>query len=367
MFGLFVQKHAEAVSLFTTVKVLYVQADERIEKFEIVETVKENITELIVYYPFNKDRLLKKITKFSNYLRAYWIGYKQITRDNFKPDIVHANILTRTGIIAYLFKLWKKIPYIVTEHSSRYLPNRNSFKGTFRKFLSRLIVKNASAILPVSYSLKKAMLDHGLFNNNYIVVNNVVDNFFFEEIPEVHRTKKRFIHVSCFDEQAKNISGILRATYELSKIRQDFELIIIGTGFDFEQVYSYAQKLDFRKGILHFLGEKTPEEVANWLHNSDCFVLFSNYENSPVVISESLVCGKPVISSDVGGISEHINNSNGILIRLGDENNLMEQMNNMLDHFEDYDSLKMKSMAKNKFSFESIGFILCEIYKQAIK
>jgi glycosyltransferase involved in cell wall biosynthesis len=49
--------------------------------------------------------------------------------------------------------------------------------------------------------------------------------------------------------------------------------------------------------MIEFMGEKMPTEVAEYMQQSDFFVLFSNYENSPVVISESLACGKPVISS----------------------------------------------------------------------
>lgn len=367
MAGLFVQKHAEAASLFCAVKVLYVHADENTDSFEMEEKNHSNMSELIVYYPCKKNNPLYKITKSINYFRAYWKGYKQITKNGFTPDIVHANILTRTGFMAYLLKKWKGTPYVVTEHWSRYLPNRNTYKGTIRKFITQLVVRNAAAILPVSESLKKAMLAHNLKNTNYTVINNVVDNSFFKKCQIEARLKKRIIHVSCFDEQAKNICGILRATKELAKTREDFELIIIGTGIDVEKVLSYSKTLDFPDGVVTFTGEKTPEEVADWMQNSDFFVLFSNYENSPVVISECLVCGKPVISTNVGGISEHVNNTNGILIAAGDEKALFEKMNFLLDHFEEYDVEMTKQIAKEKFSYESVGNILTEIYTQSVK
>ena len=265
-----------------------------------------------------------------------------------------------------MLKICKGIPYIITEHWSRYLPDRNSFKGAFRKLLTRLVVKNAKAILPVSENLRQAMLAHKLLNNNYIVVNNVVDNFLFSESPTVHRIKKRIIHVSCFDEEAKNVKGIIRATYELSKKRQDFELMLVGTGVDFQNVRQYTDTFNFPKGIIHFLGEKTSEEVANWIQNSDFFVLFSNFENSPVVISESLVCGKPVISSNVGGTPELINDSNGILINAGNEDELLNGMNYLLDNFQNYDSEIIKANARDKFSYENIGMQLTTIYKNSI-
>jgi glycosyltransferase involved in cell wall biosynthesis len=366
MSGLFVQKHAEAVGLYCNVKVLYVYADDNIDTFELVEKFHSGISELIVYYPTKKNKIIHKTTKAINYIIAYWKGYKQIIKEGFVPDIIHVNILTRTGFMALLLNKWKGIPYVITEHWSRYLAIRNSYNGIIRRFITKLLVKNAKAVLPVSEILKNSMLAHNLQNPNYSVVNNVVDNFFFNEIPVVHRLKKRIIHVSCFDEKAKNVCGILRAVSELSKQRQDFEFLIIGTGIDFKKVHSYAETLNLRPGILRFLGEKTPKEVANWIQNSDFMVMFSNYETAGVVIAESLVSGKPVLSTKVGAAPEYINERNGILIPAGDEKALIVQMHYILDHLSEFNNEEIKKEAQNKFSYKSIGNIIAEIYKQVL-
>ncbi len=366
MAGLFVQKHAEAVSLYCEVKTLFVYADENIDSFEIEEKIHSKLSEVIVYYPCKKDNLFYKVNKTINYIRAYWKGYKRITNDGFEPEIVHANILTRTAFVAYSLKLWKGIPYVVTEHWTRYLASRKEYKGKIRRTITQLVVKNASAVLPVSKDLMRAMLDQNLLSSNYQVVNNVVDDNFFNNSKIVVRQKKRIIHISCFSDEQKNISGLLRATYELSKIRTDFELIIIGNGLDYELITDYSKTLGFPIGILQFIGEKSPYEVANWMQNSDFFVMFSNYENSPVVISESFVCGKPVLSTNVGGISEHVNNTNGILIVAGDEVALLEKMNYLLDHFSEYNSDKIKADAEARFSYKNIGNELFTIYSKIL-
>ena len=44
MFGLFVQKHAEAVSLYCQVKVLYIQPDQNIDHFEMSNKVQNNLS-----------------------------------------------------------------------------------------------------------------------------------------------------------------------------------------------------------------------------------------------------------------------------------------------------------------------------------
>jgi len=366
MYGLFVQKHAEAVSQFCEVQVLCVQPDSSLKNFEVVETERNGFNEMMVYYPAKTNNIYQRTLKTFNYIRAFWKGFRYLDKQGYKPDIVHANVLTRTAVFAYLLKIWNGIPYVITEHWSRYLATRNGFNGVIRKFVTSIVVRNAEAVLPVSENLKLAMQAHNLQNKNYIIVNNVVDDFFFEEIPEVHRTKKRIIHVSCFDEQAKNVKGILRATYELSQLRDDFELMLIGTGIDFEDVINYANLLDFPKGVIHFLREKTPKEVANWMKNSDFFVLFSNFETAGVVISESLVCGKPVISTKVGAAPDYINSGNGKLIDVGDEKALLSEMYYLLDNLEKYNSESIKLNAKDKFSYSSIGNELHTIYNKCI-
>jgi glycosyltransferase involved in cell wall biosynthesis len=366
MAGLFVQKHAEAVSLYCEVKVLFVIGDENIHSFELVEKNRLNLSELIVYYPVSHCKTGSKISKAINYLRAYWKGYKQLSKQNFSPDIVHASILTRTGFIAWLFKLWTGTPYIISEHWSRYLSESNSFHGNIRKFVTRIVVRNAEAVLPVSLKLKDAMLAHNLKNRNYYIIYNVVDDCFFNEYPVQLRTKKRLIHVSCFDEKAKNIKGIIHAAFKLSLIRQDFELLLIGNGIDFENVRECANSLHFPEGMIRFLGEKTSEEVAMWMQNSDFFILFSNYETAGVVISESLVCGLPVLTTKVGIAPECINDKNGILISMKDENGLFNGMSILLDHSEDFDSTEIKNESKNKFSYSTIGAGLSKIYEDSL-
>jgi len=366
MAGLFVQKHAQAVSLYCDVRVLYVHADENIRTYETEERKQKNVTETIIYYPYPKSGFFRKVIKAINYLRAYIKGYKRITSQGFIPEIIHANILTRTGFMAYLYKLWKGTPYIITEHWTRYLPNRNAFNGIIRKFITKIVVKNAKAILPVSIMLKDAMLSYNLHNTQYIIVDNVIDPAFFKTYPITYRIKKRIILVSCFLETAKNVSGILRTVSQLSKQRNDFELIIIGTGIDYLPITKYAASIGLTNEIVQFFGEKTSLEVAEWIYNSDYFVLFSNYETAGIVITESLALGKPVLTTRVGIAEDYINEKNGFIIEPQDEHALLEKMNYLLDHFQNYDSKTIQVSVKNRCCYESVGMKIMEIYKKVL-
>ncbi len=366
MFGLFVQKHAEAVNLFAEVKVLYVHPAEDTDQFEIIEQYHNKLHEIIVYYPIKPRNFLHKLIKITNYLKAYKKGFEHIHNAGFFPDVIHANILTRTGFIASRYAKKRKIPYIITEHWSRYLPAQNGYKGTLRKWLTQKVVREASAILPISGVLKEAMITHGLKNPNYRIINNVVEDIFFEKKAIILHQKKRILHISCFDEKAKNVRGIINAAYKLSKKRNDFELVLIGNGADFKQIYEYALSLDPKSAVFSFIGEKTPNEVACYLQNSDVFVLFSNYETAGVVIAESLASGTPVISTKVGIAPECINARNGILVNPGDEAALLDSMDYMLDHYLEFDPEQVRKDTREMFSYEEIGKQIFNMYNTVL-
>lgn len=345
MAGLFVRKHAEAVSLYCDVTVLYLHGDKNIKDAEIIhQTINPNAREIIVYYPEKRKGILRKFIKFFNYFHANFIGYKEVKKTVGVPDIAHVNVLTRTGLLAYWLKKTKNIPYVITEHWTRYLPSSNTYKGYFRKALTRVILKSSEVVMPVSNQLKDAMLMHGLKHANYKVINNVVDDFFYRiksTEPKIISSKKRILHVSCFLEKAKNVKGLLNSVKSISNKREDFELIIIGNGPDYDEILKYTIELKIKPSIVSFIGEKTPEEVAYFFHQSDFFILFSNYETAGVVIAESLASGVPVVSTKVGIATDYINNHNGILVEVGDENAFADAIEFMLDHPEAFDRNKI--------------------------
>jgi glycosyltransferase involved in cell wall biosynthesis len=154
---------------------------------------------------------------------------------------------------------------------------------------------------------------------------------------------------------------------QLYNKRQDFEIYLVGDGIDFAAIKIYAAELDIENKVVFFTGMLTGEDLVRAYQQSHFSVLFSNYENIPVVISESFACGLPVVSTKVGGIAEHINDSNGILLNPNDEQALFESLDFMLDHYKDYISKQMKEMAHNKYSYSAVGNELLSIYKNILK
>jgi glycosyltransferase involved in cell wall biosynthesis len=366
--GLFIERHARSVAGYVDVAVLYVHQDDKLsDRFETDRLKDNELLQLKLYYrPFRSTIPgLAQLVNLCRYLKYHRKGLKMIMEESGNPDLVHVNVLTRLGMVALIYKWMTGTPYVITEHWTRYLPHMDNFKGLLRKAVSRLVVRNAAAVMPVTDNLRKAMERHGLKNDNYQIIPNVVDMKMFNIIDH-HRVndENHFIHVSCFEDKQKNISGILRVLKRLSGIRTDWTCSMIGEGIHLEKLIAYAGELGIEGKFVRFLGLKENEELARLMAGADFQVLFSRFENLPVVILESYACGVPVLSTDVGGIREHMNPELGILIQSEDEECLLEKLVYFLDHFQDYDKVKIREYAERHFSREVIGKQLYEVYSK---
>jgi glycosyltransferase involved in cell wall biosynthesis len=368
--GNFIQKHAEAVALRSNVIALNVCSDAGCKQtYEITDSVINNVRAINVYYKkvTHGIPVLSQIQKLIRTRKAYSKGLRIVKSAFGRIDLVHHNILYPSGLIALQLKRSMGIPYIVTEHSTEYLSSKNLNIGSNERMLSKKIARNASFITPVSKDLRDAMMNLGLAGN-YEVVYNVVDTKLFYPSEQKTGSKIKFLHVSTLDDDHKNISGMLRSIAELSKQRTDFEFWVVGDG-DTAPHIETAKKLGIYNSVVFFDGTKTTSEIADLMRSSDCFVLFSNYENLPVVIIEALASGLPVVSSDVGGIHEHINAERGVLVPHKNEKVLTMALDQMANDIRNkrYDAARLSRYADENFSYEKVSEKFHHLYQRILK
>lgn len=356
--GLFVRRHAEAVNLFADVTVLYVTADSTLKSGKVIreESIIGGIRELRIYFgkssigPINAWRYLK--------------FYLQAIESLDAPDLVHVHVLSRTAIPALWLKYTRNTPYLITEHWSRYLPQnvaKGAYRGWLRKWFTKLAVSKAKCITTVTKNLSNAMQSLGL-KNKYVTTPNVADCALFH--PEANSIQHDFdfIHVSCFDEPAKNIKGIVDAFVQYVNLGLNGNLTIIGDGPDYKSVFAYADGTGLVGDRILFTGLMEGEQLASRMRKADALVMFSNYENLPCTIVESLCCGVPVISTDVGGIAEFVNNQNGVLIQSQNVTDLVNAMKQVASGFFAGKKQEIAAYGSQHFSMESISHIFKQLY-----
>ena len=144
-----------------------------------------------------------------------------------------------------------------------------------------------------------------------------------------------------------------------------FHLDIVSDG-DTEYAKQLVNELSCQS-VVTFHSTKTTIEVAQMLSESDALLMFSNYENFPCVIAESFMTGLPVISSNVNGIPEHVNASNGLLVQPRNEEELERAIEQFLDGTVTFDRSSIRSYAEEHFGYRAVGKSFDTIYRKVLK
>lgn len=335
MYGLFVRRHAAAaVAAGDEVCVIYLHrltaenlkqsadAGHRCPQYEIQKLTTNGVSEYYSYYRHG----------YFSALRQVW---KEVKHTWGKPDLCQINVVSKDAILPFFLLVVQRIPYMVVEHWSGYLPENNAYMQSdiLHRWFTRLVVRHARRLLVVSKELEHGMTKCGVRNKHTYIINNVVDDVFFAQPTPAHSSPQhttQFVHISCFDEQAKNVRGILNAVRRLADRHTDFHITMVGTGKDIGLCRQYATDLHLGEDIVSWTGELPPATVARELAQADAFVLFSNYETAGVVLSESMAVGTPVITTPVGIASEIIDNQTGIIVPIGDEQQLALSMEEII-------------------------------------
>lgn len=114
----------------------------------------------------------------------------------------------------------------------------------------------------------------------------------------------------------KGIDVLLQALHTMTKEERN-ELVVEIHGANLEQqsgefkekVQKLATKL-IKEGCLRWVGPYRPDEQMDRMKSIDWVIVPSIWwENSPMVIQESFVAGRPLIVSDIGGMKEKVRNN----------------------------------------------------------
>ncbi len=329
------------------------------KSFEVKEIPGAHHTHVQIYIRPPKNSIVRKLKM----LRMYQYGLKYIKQRFFKPDLIHLHVAYPLGQVALLWKKLFDYKYVLTEHWTIYQPqNKEVLVGKQKRKIVK-IANNAELIMPVSLDLQRCMEGHGI-HNRFKVIYNLVNTDIFKLGAPHTSGKKQILHISTLRDEAKNFSGILRVIERLRQQRDDFELHVIHD-YDAPEFKTFVKEHHLEDCVI-FHGKRTSAEVAEAYQNADFFVLFSNFENLPCVIVEAFASGVPVLSTSVGGIAEILSPERGILIPQGDEDALLQGMNNLLNHYQEYNREAIRSYAIKTFAAQNIGQQIYEEYKKTI-
>ncbi|HMO17857.1 MAG TPA: glycosyltransferase [Oligoflexia bacterium] len=246
-----------------------------------------------------------------------------------KIDLVHSHLLD-SNFYSAMACFFTGVPQISTEHGDVHHLEKKSFAGLKIKLISILSRK----ILSVSSFTRDALIEAGARPEKCVVFPNPL--LFPDELEKapdlkIKRSEKlpeRFsddsiwlwIHVANM-RKVKDQATLLHG-YAGAKSRSTIPqgLIIIGDGDEMPNLVNLAETLDIKDEVL-FLGFR--DDTIDLLKLCDGFILSSLSEAMPMALLEASSAGLLLVTTNVGGISELIEDKvTGYLFGAGNKSEL---------------------------------------------
>ncbi|WP_265132285.1 glycosyltransferase [Chryseobacterium oranimense] len=107
------------------------------------------------------------------------------------------------------------------------------------------------------------------------------------------------------------------------------QIIIIGDGFDFENIQAKLNQLGLQDTVkmLGFRSNPYP-----YLKKANFYIMSSRHEGFPTIIAEALILNKPIVSTDVSGIKDLLQDGKLGIITPNSEDGIYEGMKKILTH-----------------------------------
>jgi glycosyltransferase involved in cell wall biosynthesis len=127
-----------------------------------------------------------------------------------------------------------------------------------------------------------------------------------------------------------------------------------------------SEKIDHQFENVFFLGNIPA--AGRYCYLCDLFILTSNYEGLPMTIIEAMSYGKPIVASNVGGISEIVENSKNGFISDNDEYSFKTCIESVFASENTYKNMAENSrkIYLNKLTVEKMVDGYLNIYKSII-
>lgn len=274
--------------------------------------------------------------------------YRDMVKEQGEPDVVHSHFYFIGAILASMPKR-PACPVVITEHSSK-LNKDASLISELDKKLARMAYAYADGVIAVSNALAKRL------KTNFSVDAEVIPDMF--NLPKVEPVAKddnvfRVVSVGRI-VRSKGFFKLVNAFYQ-AQIPENSELIIIGDG---------PLKEFIQEGLVNhrtrLVGMKSREEIVRYLQSADMFALLSQSETFGVSCIEALSVGLPVLVTRCGGPEDFINESNGMLVPVGDMEEAGVAISKM--YLKKYDKEAIKKDCYEKYSPDAVARRLVEYY-----
>jgi len=197
----------------------------------------------------------------------------------------------------------------------------------------RRILGLVGAVISPSEFLKSVFVDNGYDPDTFRLAAYGIKKDDLEKCRSTPRDGDEGLRVGYVGTISahKGLDVLIRAFHRIEG--EDASLEVHGSMEDFPEFSGLLRELSADDPRIHFNGRFESCALPDVLSRIDVLVVPSIwYENTPFVILEALASGTPVIASNLGGLSELIEDGkNGFLFRAGDSDDLRDKIAAFID------------------------------------
>ncbi|MFP4698137.1 MAG: glycosyltransferase [Eubacteriales bacterium] len=287
---------------------------------------------------------------------------KHIKRNHY--DIVHSHLFPCNywASIASKLILKNKPKFITTEHNTH---NKRRDKFYFRP-IERFIYSGYDTIISISEGTQQNLINwiKPKGKDKFVVIENGINLVdFINAEPykksdldsKFNESTRLLCMVGSFSKQ-KDQATIIRAMKDLP---DDIFLLLVGGGSLKQEYEKLAKKLEVDDRVK-FLGIR--KDVPRIFKTSDIVIVSSHWEGFGLVAAEGMAAGKPVIASDVPGLSEVVRGA-GVLFEKGSQKELIDNINSFLNNKAQYYKITEKCLERsNRYNIKRMVEEYLKVY-----
>lgn len=286
-----------------------------------------------------------------------------------KSTIIHAHTLLPDGGASEMLARKLGIRQICTLHGSDI--NIYPFQTRLTYILSKRILARGSHFITVSDKIAQRAISIESSTNTVTIFNGADHKLFYPRDKKSCRKalslKKDALYI-LFIGNLIPIKGVDILLNAFAQIPGDhIHLLIAGSGHERSRYEAMTSLLGLSSRVT-FVGRIDHDLVPIWLSAADIFVLPSRSEGFPTVIPEAMMCGIPIVATDVGGVAEAVDNGRtGLLIQSEDIDSLASALKKLIENEHIRRSLSVTALEfSSKLTWQSIAEQTVEVYNEVL-
>ena len=268
------------------------------------------------------------------------ISYYQIRKHlkRIRPDIVHTHS-AKAGVLgrfaaSSLKSAPPERPYVIhTIHGLAFHPYQNQWLNKFYIRIERSAAEKTDAFISVADAMTEQALAAGIGKpEDFTTAYSAIEEEDFLQPPDLQQIagfRRRYgisqqaivlVTIARLFE-LKGHAFIIKSAKEVVKHFENCLWLFVGDGNLARQIKTdiHLAGLGYK---FRFTGLIAPNQIPIAIHSSDILIHCSLREGLARVLPQAMLCGKPVVSFDIDGAKEVVNENTGFLVEPQNVNQL---------------------------------------------